>query len=181
MMRRTVMAILSPLLALVLISCGGDRNGSTEAGVRPNEDQATGMAKTTPEATATPNEDQARAMASNTREATATSNEDQARAMAENMLTAYNSGDYGAFTRDWSSAMKWAMREDAFHAFRDKNLPVTGRFVRLVSLTPTGGEGDHHHSYDVRAEFENGGIVLFTMTLSSDNKNIERLKFKPQS
>jgi hypothetical protein len=161
-MRRAVMAILSSLFALVLVSCEGNSSGS-------------------PEATTTPNEDQARAMAENTPEATATSNEDQARAMAENMLMAYNSGDYNAFTRDWSSAMKWAMREDAFHAFRDKNLPVTGRFVKLVSLAPTGGGGNRHHSYEVQAEFEKRGIVAFTMTLSSDKKTIEELKFKPQS
>ena len=39
-------------------------------------------------------------------EPTTTPSEEQVRAIAENMLTAYNSGDYAAFTRDWSSAMK---------------------------------------------------------------------------
>jgi hypothetical protein len=167
-MRRAVIAILSALLALVLVSCSGNGSGSTAATATPNEDKSRAIGE---------NKDKATAMATD-KVTTMAQNTDQARAMAENILTAYNSGDYDAFTRDLSSAMKLVIREDRFRGFRDKNLPVTGRFVKLVSVTPTGGESDRHPSYDVQAEFEKRGTVLLTMTLSSDNKKVEGLQFK---
>jgi hypothetical protein len=113
-------------------------------------------------------------------EASATPSELQARSIAENMLHAYNSGDYAALTRDWSSAMKFAVSDDTFRDFRDEALPVTGEFVRLISVTPTRGDGDADVSYDIEAEFEKRDTVLFTMTLSSDG-TVEGLDFKPQS
>lgn len=113
---------------------------------------------------------------------TTTPSEEQVRAIAENMLTAYNSGDYAAFTRDWSSAMKRVIGEDEFQTFRDETLPVTGHYVKLTSLTPSNGEEDDAHlSYDVQAEFEKRDAVLFTMTLSSASAEVEGIEFKPQS
>ena len=50
---------------------------------------------------------------------------DRAQAIAQNMLVAYNSGDYQAFSRDWSSPVKFVVREQAFQKFRDENLPAT--------------------------------------------------------
>jgi hypothetical protein len=108
---------------------------------------------------------------------TATPSQEQARMIAENMLDAYNSGDYDALSRDWSSAMKSVIGEDAFRDFRDEALPVTGRFTKLTSVTLVGGEDDRHASYDVEAEFEKRDAVLFRMTVSSDNK-VEGLELK---
>jgi hypothetical protein len=113
-------------------------------------------------------------------QAAATPSEQQARSVAENMLRAYNSGDYAALTRDWSSAMKFAVSDDRFRDFRDEALPVTGQFVRLISITPTRGDGDADVSYDVAAEFESREAVLFTVTLSSDGK-VEGVDIRPQS
>jgi hypothetical protein len=113
---------------------------------------------------------------------TATPNEQQARTIAENMLTAYNSGDYGAFSRDWSSAMKLVIGEDEFREYRDKTLPLTGQYVKLTSLTPTGDQDNEGHlHYDIQAEFEKRDAVLFTMTLSSDNAEVEGIELKSQS
>jgi hypothetical protein len=100
--------------------------------------------------------------------------------IAENMLDAYKAGDYDAFSRDWSSAMKLVIGEDAFRDFGDEALPVTGRFVKLTSVTLVTGEDDRHPSFDVEAEFENREAVLFMMTLSSENK-VKGLEFNPQS
>jgi hypothetical protein len=113
-------------------------------------------------------------------QATATPSEEQARMIAENMLDAYNAGDYDAFSRDWSSAMKLVIGEDAFREFRDEALPVTGRFVKVTSVSLVSGEDDRHPSFDVEAEFEKRDALLFMMTLSSENK-VEELEFKPQS
>ena len=105
---------------------------------------------------------------------------DRAEMIAENMLVAYNSGDYRALSKDWSRPMRLVIRERAFQRFRDQNLPVTGRFTRLISVAPTPGAQDANHAnYEVRAQFERLDSVLFTMTLSSDNAKVEGVEFHP--
>jgi hypothetical protein len=74
--------------------------------------------------------------------------------------------------------MKLGIGEDAFRDFGDEALPVTGRFVKLTSVTLVTGEDDRHPSFDVEAEFEKREAVLFMMTLSSENK-VEGLEFNP--
>jgi ABC-type glycerol-3-phosphate transport system substrate-binding protein len=44
---------------------------------------------------------------------TAAAGTDRAQAIAQNMLLAHNSGDYQAFSRDWSSPMKLMVGERA--------------------------------------------------------------------
>jgi hypothetical protein len=106
---------------------------------------------------------------------------ERARAIAQNMLLAYNSGDYQAFSRDWSSPVKLVVGERAFRELRDHNLPITGPFKTLTSVTPSVGQQDADHaSYEVLAQFEKQDGVLFTMTLSTGGAKVEGLEFKPQ-
>ena len=106
---------------------------------------------------------------------------ERAQAIAQNMLVAYNSGDYQAFSRDWSSPVKLVVSERAFREFRDDNLPATGPFKTITSMNPTAGQQDANHaSYEVLAQFEKREGVLFTMTLSSGGAKVEGLEFKPQ-
>jgi hypothetical protein len=44
----------------------------------------------------------------------------QAAEIAENALQAYNAGDYAVWSRDWSDAMKAAIKERDFMAFREQ-------------------------------------------------------------
>jgi hypothetical protein len=112
---------------------------------------------------------------------TAAAGTDRAQAIAQSMLLAYNSGDYQAFSRDWSSPVKAMASERAFREFRDENLPATGRFRALTSITPTAGQQDADHaSYEVLAQFERQDGVLFTMTLSAGGAKVEGLEFKPR-
>ena len=105
---------------------------------------------------------------------------DRAQTIAQNMLLAYNSGDYQAFSRDWSAPVKLLVGERRFREFRDDSLPVTGPFKALTSVTPAAGQQDADHaSYQVLAQFEKQDSVLFTMTLSSDGK-VEGLELTPQ-
>jgi hypothetical protein len=114
--------------------------------------------------------------------ATAAVGTERARTIAQNMLVAYNSGDYQAFSRDWSSPMRFVVGERAFRQFRDANLPATGSFKAITSMTPTPGQQDAGHaSYQVRATFEKGEAVLFALTLSADGAKVEGLEFKPRS
>jgi hypothetical protein len=112
---------------------------------------------------------------------TAAVSTDRARAIAQNMLLAYNSGDYQALSRDWSSSVKLVVGERAFRKFRDDNLPLTGPFKALTSVTPTAGQQDADHvSYEILARFEKRDSVLFTMTLSSGGAKVEGLELKSQ-
>jgi hypothetical protein len=112
---------------------------------------------------------------------TAAVSTDRAQAIAQNMLVAYNSGDYQAFSRDWSPPVRLVMSERAFRELRDDNLPTTGPFKALTSVTPTSGQHDADHaSYEVHASFEKRDGVLFTMTLSAGGAKVEGLEFQPQ-
>ena len=111
--------------------------------------------------------------------ATPAVNGERAQAIAENMLLAYNSGDYQAFSRDWSAPVKLVLGERRFREFRDDNLPVTGPFTALTSVTPAAGQDAGHASYQVLAQFEKQDSVLFTMTLSSGG-TVEGLELTPQ-
>jgi hypothetical protein len=107
---------------------------------------------------------------------------DRAQTIAHNMLVAYNSGDYQAFSQDWSSPMKLVVRERAFQKFRDENLPTTGPFKAISSVTPVAGQQDADHaSYQVHARFQKREGVLFTITLSADHATVEGLEFNSQS
>jgi hypothetical protein len=57
---------------------------------------------------------------------TATPSNEQVQAIAENMLTAYNTGDYRAFSRDLSLPARLIVNEDTFAGFRAENLAITG-------------------------------------------------------
>ena len=106
---------------------------------------------------------------------------DRVQAIAQNMLLAYNSGDYQAFSRDWSSPVKLMVSEPGFREFRDDSLPITGPFKAIASVTPTAGQQDADHaSYEVLAQFEKQDGVLFTMTLTSSGAKVEGLELKPQ-
>jgi hypothetical protein len=78
--------------------------------------------------------------------------------------------------------MRFVLRERAFQRFRSENLPITGPFKAIISVTPTAGQHDlGHASYQVHARFEQLDGVLFTMTLSADNTQVEGVEFHPQS
>ena len=105
----------------------------------------------------------------------------RAQAIAQNMLVAYNSGDYQAFSSDWSSPMRLLVGERGFRQFRDENLPATGRFKAITSVTPTAGQqGGGHASNQVHAAFEKREGMVFTLTLSADREKVEGLEFNAQ-
>ncbi|HET7726193.1 MAG TPA: DUF3887 domain-containing protein [Candidatus Limnocylindrales bacterium] len=58
---------------------------------------------------------------------------DEARAteIATNALDALNRGDYAAWSRDWNDAMKAAIKEADFQAFRASVLEGLGRYVEI--------------------------------------------------
>ena len=91
----------------------------------------------------------------------------QVQTIAENMLAAYNSGDYGAFSRDLSLPAKLIVDEETFAEFRYENLPVTGPYLAITSVQADPARQDADHaSYLVHARFEHQNVVTLQVTVS---------------
>jgi len=98
---------------------------------------------------------------------TAPQSNEQVQAIATNMLTAYNSGNYRAFSRDLSLPAKLIVDEDNFAAFRTENLSVTGPYLTISSVRPEPNQQDPDHSrYLVRAKFQYQDVVMLVITVS---------------
>jgi hypothetical protein len=104
----------------------------------------------------------------------------QVQAIAENMLAAYNSGDYGAFSRDLSLPAKLIVDAETFADFRYQNLPVTGPYMAITSVQAASGRQDADHaSYLVHARFEQQDAVSLLVTVSRGGE-VEGLELYPR-
>jgi hypothetical protein len=102
-------------------------------------------------------------------------------AIAENMLTAYNLGDYEAFSRDLSRPVRLIVDEDTFAEYRSENLSVTGPFMAITTVQPEPGQQDPDHMrYHVQAQFEFVNVGALVITLSRDGQ-VEGLELYPRT
>jgi Protein of unknown function (DUF3887) len=99
-------------------------------------------------------------------------NEQEASAMAEDLLAGFNAGEYAAFSRDWSPALKDGITEPGFVAFRDELMSTNGTFVSISDVTLTEADTPGHVKYVFATEFDNGPVTL-TITLKRDQEQIE--------
>jgi hypothetical protein len=105
---------------------------------------------------------------------------EQVQTIAENMLAAYNSGDYGAFSRDLSLPAKLIVDEETFAEFRYENLPVTGPYMAITSVQAYPGRLDADHArYLVHARFEHQHVVTLHVTVSRSGE-IDGLELYPK-
>ena len=105
---------------------------------------------------------------------------EQVQTIAENMLAAYNSGDYGAFSRDLSLPAKLIVDEETFAEFRYENLPVTGPYLAITSVQADPGRQDADHtSYVVHARFEHQNVVTVHVTVSRSGE-VDGLELYPK-
>jgi hypothetical protein len=113
--------------------------------------------------------------------ATAPVSAEQVQTIAENMLTAYNAGDYGAFSRDLSLPAKLIVDEKAFAEFRYENLPVMGPYLAITSVQADPGRQDAHHaSYLVHARFQHHNAVVLVVTVSRSGE-VDGLELYPRN
>ena len=98
--------------------------------------------------------------------------------MTESMLAAFNSGDYAAWSREWSPAMKAAINEQAFGQFRDQTLSSAGRFVSIESITSRPGQEPGVTRWESTVAFEKGRYV-FTIAFKPGSKEIEGVNLSP--
>jgi hypothetical protein len=104
----------------------------------------------------------------------------QVQAIADNLLTAYNLGDYGAFSRDLSLPAKLIVDEKVFTEFRYENLPVTGPYLAITSVQAVPGRQDADHaSYLVYARFQHQNSVVLVVTVSRSGE-VDGLELYPK-
>lgn len=101
----------------------------------------------------------------------------QARNMAMNMLSAYNSGDYTAYTRDFSDNLMRVESESGFSAFRDQLMRGLGRYQSIQSIEALAS-GDSIR-YVFTCGFEQGTGQL-NLTLKTDGTKIESVFLQPR-
>jgi hypothetical protein len=105
----------------------------------------------------------------------------QVEAIAANLLAAYSSGDYEAFSRDWSLPARLIVDEPAFAELRAENLPITGPYEVVTEVRPAPGHDDAGHvGYLVRARFQRKSGVRLTLTVTRATGEIEGLELNPR-
>lgn len=69
--------------------------------------------------------------------------QDEVAAIVEEAMQAFDRGDYEAWSRHWSQAMKGAIKERDFLAFRTQVLQERGRYIAVdsVELQPSRTSG----------------------------------------
>jgi hypothetical protein len=102
--------------------------------------------------------------------------EAEAAAMLDSALQALNTGDYAAWTRDWSDDMKAAIKEADFLAYRDEVLAAYGAYEGMASLELLpGANGPQFVRWSAVADFEQGQI-RFNFGFQRDGNQIVGLR-----
>ena len=110
--------------------------------------------------------------------ATSPVSEQEARMMAEKMLTAYNDGDYAAWSADWSQTMKNAIDEAAFAAFREQMMASAGRYEEIESADSRPGNNRGVWRWEFTTRFA-GGSYEFMIAFAEGSALIEGVNLQP--
>jgi hypothetical protein len=97
--------------------------------------------------------------------------EDQARAIAENALAGLNAGDYAAWSRDWDAAMKAAIQEADFLAYRDGVLADYGQFVSIEGVDLRPGKTAGNVRWEFLTTFDKGKLLI-TLVFAADGTHV---------
>ena len=90
---------------------------------------------------------------------TVTVDADTATGIANSAFEAFEVGDYGGWSRDWSEAMRSAITEEAFHDWRTTVVEQLGGFVSIGAPTLTSRQpGTYRWSFPVT--FERGTATI---------------------
>jgi hypothetical protein len=98
--------------------------------------------------------------------------EGAARSLVEHALGGLEAGDYAAWSRDWSPAMKAGIGADAFLAYRSQLTEAVGRYLGLESLELVKGQTRGYVRWNAVAQFE-GGRVRFGFGFSERGTLVE--------
>ncbi len=103
--------------------------------------------------------------------------EHQVKSIVENMLSGYNNGDYTAFSRDLSAALKLVASEKQFQAFRSESEATLGKFQSITSIQQRDSDRTSSH-WVVDAKFENSAKEI-SVAFDRATGQIEGLLFGP--
>lgn len=104
--------------------------------------------------------------------------EEQATAIADNALRGFNQRDYSAWARDWSEAMKTAIGEEAFYAFRDQYHAELGDYVAIREATGAPGENPGVYRWTFVVDFENDAYQMY-LAFKEGSPLVEGIHFEP--
>jgi hypothetical protein len=96
----------------------------------------------------------------------------EATEIAENAMQGLADGDYTAWSRDWSDAMKNGISEKAFLDYRSQLTAQYGQFVSIESVTMEPGKKQGYVRWAAICNFENGK-VKFNFSFENDGRLIE--------
>jgi hypothetical protein len=96
----------------------------------------------------------------------------EATAIIENALQAINTGDYAAWSRDWDSNMKAAIKDKDFQSYRDQVVTQYGQYLSLESVEIQPGLQKGNVRWIAIADFEKGKIK-FTFGFPNDSRLIK--------
>jgi hypothetical protein len=95
--------------------------------------------------------------------------EAEATAVAENALTALNTGDYAAWSRDWDNALKGAIDESAFLSFREQVMGQVGQYQSILSTEMMPSKNADSVRWVFTCQFEKAQI-RFIMAFPQDGR-----------
>jgi hypothetical protein len=97
---------------------------------------------------------------------------EQATKLAENAMNGFKEGNYAAWSRDWTDAMKGAIKEADFLSYRQQVIANYGEYQSIASIEKLPGENKGYVRWSVIANFEKGQI-RFNFGFKEDGKLIE--------
>lgn len=98
--------------------------------------------------------------------------QEQATELAENAMQGFATGNYAAWSRDWSETMKGAISEDAFLTFRQEVISTMGAYQSIESVTIAPSTTEGYVRWVVVANFEKGQME-YAFSFRQDGKLVE--------
>ncbi|HWG85269.1 MAG TPA: DUF3887 domain-containing protein [Deinococcales bacterium] len=102
----------------------------------------------------------------------------QALEIGSNALTAINSGDYKAYSRDWSAKMKAAIREREFLSWRDTVLRTAGKYQKIEKQELVAAKTPGFVKWVFTATFEKGSF-LYNLSFPAEGNKVEGAFLEP--
>jgi hypothetical protein len=97
---------------------------------------------------------------------------EEATEMVENAMTGFAEGNYAAWSRDWTDAMKGAVKESDFLSYREQVIANYGVYQSIAGIEKQPGVNEGYVRWSAIANFEKGQI-RFNFGFKEDGKLIE--------
>ncbi len=102
---------------------------------------------------------------------------DAANVTADRMFSSFNTGDYAAFSLNFSDAMRSGINESGFHAICGSLSEEYGRYLSR-SPSPRAGTVQGYNVFLYDCQFERGNLTIQLTMNASDVWRVEGLFFR---